>query len=208
MFSRIAVNENAHEQGIWTLKWHQQHLLTGGADGIVKVFDSQLEEINSFKHHSLSVINIDTYHNKAISNSFDGTLCLFDINTGHIDATMEYPAIDCFNSKLSQSLIARTSHDGSIYIMDYKGKPLYTLQAKKDVFVFSCCFNNDGTKLAAGLHDGSIAIFDIETQKLLHSINTHSEPIRQVQISPDGQFLISASYDKRVGIIDLYFVFI
>eukprot|EP00835_Amoeboradix_gromovi_P005404 NODE_504_length_7539_cov_0.176613.p2 type:complete len:209 gc:universal NODE_504_length_7539_cov_0.176613:4131-3505(-) len=205
MFSTLAVNENAHEQGIWSLKWHQQQLLTGGADGLVKVWDSQLSELRNFQHHSMSVINVDTYSNKGISHSFDGSLCYFDVETGEILKKLEITPIDCFHTQLQLDVIATTSHDGSIKILDLQGNIKCKLQGKKDVFVFSCNFSNDGKKLAAGLEDGTVLIFDVESQKLLHSIKVHSGIVRQVVISPDQQFLITSSYDKHVSIIDLYF---
>ena len=205
MFSTLAKNENAHEQGIWSLKWHQQHLITGGADGVVKVWDSQLKELNCFKHHSLSILNVDAYNNKAISHSFDGTFCCFDLETGNVQKTLEFAPVDCFHTQISKDLIARTAHDGSITIMDFNGVTKYKLQGKKDVFVFSCCFSNDGKKLAAGYKDGTVAIFDVETQKLLHSISVHENTVRQVVVSPNQEYLITASYDKKTAIIDLYF---
>ena len=203
MFSTLAVNENAHEQGIWSMQWHQQHLITGGADSFIRVWDSQLTELQSFKHHSLSVCNVDTYNSKAVSNSFDGTLCYFDIETGKVEKKLEFAPVECFHTQLQKNTIARTAHDGSITIMDLEGKTKYKLQGKKDTFVFSCAFSNDGKKLAAGLQDGTVAIFDVETQKMLHNINAHGDIVRQVSVSPDQQYLVTASYDKLVSIIDL-----
>eukprot|EP00834_Sanchytrium_tribonematis_P001177 NODE_26_length_40862_cov_0.679513.p21 type:complete len:204 gc:universal NODE_26_length_40862_cov_0.679513:28005-28616(+) len=203
MFSTLSVSEGSHEQGVWSLKWLQNQLISGGADSQVKIWDSQLNEVKAFSHHSMSVINVETYNNKAISHSFDGSLCYFDLESGIVEKKLEFAPVDCFHTQIYQNTIARTCYDGSVVLMDLDGKDKCRFQSKKDVFVFNCCFNNDGKRLVAGLQDGSVAVFDVESQKLIHNINAHQKPVRQVSISPDQKYIVTASYDRRVCVIDL-----
>ncbi|KAJ3095707.1 hypothetical protein HDU97_006593 [Phlyctochytrium planicorne] len=57
--------------------------------------------------------------------------------------------------------------------------------------------------IASGAENGSIHIFDVPTQKLLHSLPGHAQPVRSLAFSPDSSTLITASDDKRINMYDV-----
>ena len=57
---------------------------------------------------------------------------------------------------------------------------------KKDKFVLSVAFSPDGRRLACGVMDGTVAIFDVAAGKLLHTLTGHRKPVRDVVFTPGG----------------------
>jgi WD repeat-containing protein 61 len=73
----------------------------------------------------------------------------------------------------------------------YSCNPLtcvYPVQAdeklKKDKFVLSVAFSPDGRRLACGVMDGTVAIFDVPSGQLLHTLTGHHKPVRDVCFTP------------------------
>ena len=48
----------------------------------------------------------------------------------------------------------------------------------KGKFTLSLAYSGDGKYLASGAIDGIIAVFDMQTRKLLHTLEGHAMPIR------------------------------
>lgn len=66
--------------------------------------------------------------------------------------------------------------------------------------VFSLAVAPDQSQLAAGLMDGSVRLFDINTGQQLARRDDHSNSVNQVAFSPDGTLLASASQDASCRI--------
>lgn len=64
-------------------------------------------------------------------------------------------------------------------------------------------FNHTGDYLASGLVDGSIAIFDSDTNGVLLVLRGHSRPVQSISWSHDGRYLLSSSRDWKCILWDL-----
>lgn len=64
-------------------------------------------------------------------------------------------------------------------------------------------FNHTGDYLASGLLDGTIAIFDSDTNGVLLVLRGHSRPIQSLSWSHDGRYLLSGSRDWKCILWDL-----
>jgi WD40 repeat protein len=85
--------------------------------------------------------------------------------------------------------------------------PSKTLQHPN--LVDSVAYNNDGTQLATGCHDGIVRIWDMTKPQpaVLKAINAHVTPappsaVYAVVWSPDGKQVVSASFDHTLKLWD------
>ena len=55
---------------------------------------------------------------------------------------------------------------------------------KKECFVLSVAYSPDGRRLASGSMDGTVAVFDTASGKLLHTLDGHFKPVRSLAFTP------------------------
>ena len=78
--------------------------------------------------------------------------------------------------------------------------PQATFKGHTD-FIYSITFSPDGDLLASKSRDGSLKIWDVNTKKLVHTINTSQRG--EIAFSPDGNLLASGGgIDKVVNLWD------
>jgi WD40 repeat protein len=85
---------------------------------------------------------------------------------------------------------------------DGGGKPVRDLLESNDS-VFAVAFSPDSKKVAAAGADRAIRIWEVETGKLLATIEDHADWILDITFSPDGKRLASASRDKTAKVFDV-----
>ncbi|KAF8834871.1 WD40 repeat-like protein [Paxillus ammoniavirescens] len=66
-----------------------------------------------------------------------------------------------------------------------------------NVAAVSCAWTPDG-QLIAGFEDGSIKRFDSSSGSLLADWKAHIDVVSSIAVSPDGEFMASASHDRTV----------
>ena len=55
--------------------------------------------------------------------------------------------------------------------------------------------------MASGAIDGIINVFDVESSKLMHTLEGHAMPIRSLTFSPDSQRLLTGSDDCHIYVV-------
>jgi WD repeat-containing protein 61 len=74
---------------------------------------------------------------------------------------------------------------------------------KKEKFVLSVAYSPDGSRLACGSMDGTVAVFDLGSSKLLHTLEGHYKPVRSLTFTPDGKQLLTACDDMHSHLYDV-----
>lgn len=69
--------------------------------------------------------------------------------------------------------------------------------------IAALAFSPDGQVIAAGLNNGAIELWNIESRELIHSLTGHYDALRDLAFSPDGQILVSASLDDTLRVWDV-----
>lgn len=97
--------------------------------------------------------------------------------------------------------------DGPGRVMEFRdsstGKMLRTLEGGTKVLsnLRDLAYSQDGRRLAAGLWDGTVAVWDVETGEI-RVLQGHEGPVFAVAFSPDGKTIASAGDDATVRIWD------
>lgn len=109
--------------------------------------------------------------------------------------------------------LADISSDGKKILMDSSNSDpqIYNLHNKKLITIMrnrgfvdhtALVFSPDGKRVAAGITDGSLDVWDIENDKLLYSVKGHSNQVTSVEYSHDGKRILTGSLDKTAVIWD------
>jgi WD40 repeat protein len=69
-------------------------------------------------------------------------------------------------------------------------------------FVSTLDWHPDGSKIVSGDSSGTVRVWNVETQELLHELNIHTYPITSIKYSPDGTLIANASWDDTISIVD------
>jgi len=64
-------------------------------------------------------------------------------------------------------------------------------------------FNRKGDFLAAGRVDGTVVIFDVETQGVARKLKGHTRQVQSLSWSRDGRYLLTSSQDWKCNLWDL-----
>jgi eukaryotic-like serine/threonine-protein kinase len=72
-----------------------------------------------------------------------------------------------------------------------------------DYMVGHVAVSPDGRRIAGGLSDRTVRLWDAGTGQVIDILRGHSDVVMDVAFSPDGRELASASYDKTIRIWDL-----
>jgi len=64
-------------------------------------------------------------------------------------------------------------------------------------------FNRKGDLLAAGRVDGTVVIFDVETNGVARKLKGHTRQVQSLSWSRDGRYLLTSSQDWKCNIWDL-----
>jgi WD40 repeat protein len=70
-------------------------------------------------------------------------------------------------------------------------------------FVTAVAITPDGQQLVSGSDDGTIALWDLTTGRLLLSFHGHEAEISGLVVTAPGEFIVSAAYDRTVKCWDL-----
>jgi WD40 repeat protein len=66
--------------------------------------------------------------------------------------------------------------------------------------IWTIDFSPDGKTIVSGGEDKMVKLWDIESGKLLHTMNGHSLTIWNIKFSPDGSKIASGSFDETLKI--------
>lgn len=120
-------------------------------------------------------------------------------NPGHLEAWSISLAAD-------KSTFATGSNSGSVSLWSLEAghEKLTTFETSKKP-VLSTAFSPTVTgqvNMACGSMDGTVHVYDVINQKMLHTLQSHSMPTRCIKFSPDGNLIYSASDDRHVSVFD------
>lgn len=153
-------------------------LLTAGAgDNEIYLTDCKtMKQVSAFRGHESTVMSLHCCDHPTMfaSGSLDGSIRLWDTrNRGHVSMT-------------STSQDSRT-------IENQPGRtPVGVVRIE-----------NSGKLMASGHKDGRCMLYDVRGGKTVQILKAHDDEIRTLNFSPKTYYLLTASYDCKVKLLDL-----
>lgn len=217
----------AHDEGVWSASWipGSKHLLTGSVDENVKLWE-ETESALQFRHtytgHTLGVISVivDATGTFAASSALDSFIRVWNLQDHSTHAVLEQPPTETWGIAFGKcegsvaELAAAGGSRGVISLWRLSTTALSEVaqlplpqsggkdRAKRDPFVLSVAYNDDFTKVACGAMDGTVAVFDVASQKLISRLDGHYKPVRSLAFVPGSQMLVTASDDTHANLYD------
>ena len=164
---------SGHTESIWTVKFHDKWIISGGDDKKIIFWDvtsgKKLRELESLVHV------------RALAVSNDGKYLAS--GGGNKDETIE------INSDLDNLSIWDLS----------TGKKLFNLPSHNDdIADGGLAFSADSKFLASASLDKTVRIWEVATGKVLHILTGHTSTVEKAVFSPDGSLVATCSSDKTV----------
>jgi WD40 repeat protein len=183
--------------------------LTNGDD-----LNNFLPVIQGHYRDSLNTLCSHPLRQEALTAGSDKTLRVWDLDSHSLITQIELPdkaIAGCFapNGHLILVSLSRKFDDpfgGRMVVISYlqkKSRIVYMSQDAKEE-ITSIIFSPDGSKVYVGSLDRIIYIYDaLNNFQLLGQLPGHNEGIRSLDISSNGQFLVSESILNDIKIWDL-----
>ncbi|KHN94141.1 wd-repeat protein [Metarhizium album ARSEF 1941] len=139
------------------------------------------------------------------SVSTDGTICLWDIESGVCTRSFSPGWNNWPTIALSPDLktIAMGGSEDTTRLLDVEDWTRQDAQQSHRGRVTDVVVSADKTVAATASSDRDIRVWDIESGECLQRLRGHKDAVRSVAFSPDGHCLASASGDKTVRVWDL-----
>ncbi|KAI5247261.1 WD40 repeat-like protein [Aureobasidium subglaciale] len=201
----------AHENIVKSMCWtHDKKLLSCGSDRSIKMYDPYNQAGNAAPLSTYlgpaAFTSITKHRTEPVVAAASSVISIYDLNRANSAPlqTLQWPnSIDTITAlKFNQtetSILASTATDRSLIFYDMRtSSPLHksvlTLASNAISWNPMEAFN-----LAVANEDHNIYIFDMRNLKrALNVLKDHVAAVMDVEFSPTGEELVSASYDRSV----------
>lgn len=145
-----------------------------------------------------------------VTGSEDRTVKVWEVNTGRLlqNFTNFNAKVQSVDFNPNNKTVIACSDDGFFYEWDiYTGKIITALKNENEM-MSKCVFNPAGNivALAYNYHYSDtceIVLFDIVKKKIIKRIAAHKEKIHQLIFHPNGNAILSSSYDRWMKLWDV-----
>jgi WD40 repeat protein/serine/threonine protein kinase len=151
----------------------------------------------------LTALSVDRLGRQIVSASDDGTVRLWNLDLPQAESSQPSGGrqIHCIVHSSDCSILAMSGPDKVIRLRNVADNSTSELRGST-ADVNALAFDPGRGRLAAGLEDGSITIWDTEAKKLVRTLRGHSRAVTGVAYSPDRRLLASSSEDGSVRLWD------
>jgi len=199
--------------------------LSGNHDHTVKIWDISDQNIRALtmqnmssgqcKHtlsgHTaqISSVSFSPDGKQALSGSLDGTVKIWDVDTGECIRTNNNKVEGAFYSATRVSfspdgnyaLSANTNNTVLLWNIT-TGQCIHVMDGHRGV-VYDVCFSADGKQALTGSGDRTMKLWDITTGQCTRIFTGHTREITSVCFSTNGQKALSGSLDNTVKVWDI-----
>mmetsp|Transcript_39064 Transcript_39064/g.86901 ORF Transcript_39064/g.86901 Transcript_39064/m.86901 type:complete len:314 (-) Transcript_39064:563-1504(-) len=218
----------AHDEGVWSASWipNSNRLLSGSVDESVKVWeDAQdgLKFVHTYQGHILGVVSVvsDSSGEIAASSALDSYIRVWSLADHSTLALIEAATTETWGiafgpQQLSEGLnlavaggtrgavvVWKVSRDETTMQAEMALPPAVEDKGKRERFVLSVAYSPDGRRLACGAMDGTVAVYDMGSGRVIGGLEGHYKPVRSLAFTPDSRTLLTACDDMHVNMYDV-----
>lgn len=208
MFEVSKKVENAHKEGIWSVAWKKDTLITGSLDNTVKNWQSEtLKDLKTFDAHQLGVISVDTDKRGvlAASSGLDMHVHVYDTVQQKTLRDIDTGPMETWSLSMHPlgTLVVTGSQGGNVHVWSVDSGDKVQSMSATGKFVMSVAVSPDGNLVACGSVDGVVQVFDLVQARRLHTLGGHAMSVRSLSFSSDSSTLMTASDDMHVHLYDV-----
>ena len=142
---------------------------------------------------------------RAVSASRDGTLKVWDLESGHKPRTLigHTAGVLCVSVSADGRRAVSGSFDHTLKVWDLEGGyEVFTLTGHRAA-VHGVAVSADGRQALSAGWDHTLRMWDLESHRELRTLSGHSAEVNAVAMSADARRAVSASSDKTLKVWDL-----
>mmetsp|Transcript_23056 Transcript_23056/g.53583 ORF Transcript_23056/g.53583 Transcript_23056/m.53583 type:complete len:269 (-) Transcript_23056:31-837(-) len=203
----VLSKSKAHIGPIWAIDLLKNFfkVISGGADGMLKIWDYELNEIKISKYLYLrdQILSLKIFFNKnlIIISSLTSKILFFLLDSLQFSFSLQGHSLPIMSMDLhcDLSLIATGSADNFLKIWDLKNKLIRKSLNYHGSAITAVIFQKSTGNIFSASRCGKICFWSKNNYKLLSELkNYHLGPIWTLKISSNGNFLASGSQDKKL----------
>lgn len=200
-FREISVfDRNVHTAPITCLAWHPNGniLATGSADNTTCLWDvGSATRVKTLREHFGWVLGCNFAPDRTMlaTASWDRTVRLWDPNTGELLSTLRGHTKAVWTCKFypvghTSALLASAGEDSTCRLWDTRSRKVaLTLSGAHLDSIYCLDWSNDGTMIATGSVDKSVALWDPKAGKALKVLQGHTDTVKSLHFMPNEKTL-------------------
>ncbi len=186
-------------------------ILTGGQDSTVRIWDAATgENIRTLAGHSgiVTALAFSPDGRSLVSGATDKYVRFWDLGPGR----------ELYTTRIGLSYTPLAlSPDGQVLVAGGPGptisrydsqtgarlQPFGEVELDEGEYLAAMSFTPDGQMLIVSRSKGDVLLFDYSSGELLATMQGHSQPILEMDVSSDGRYLVTCGFDGKVIVWDL-----
>ncbi|MGW4497693.1 NB-ARC domain-containing protein [Micromonospora sp. NPDC004336] len=185
-----------------------QVIITGGYDGYLRLWDSQLlTETHAWQGHQdrISSLALAPDGSWFASSGHDASVRVWDTGTAAALATCTGHTewVNALIVSPTARWLASSDDEGVIRLWRMPSGEAWHVLRGHTTMVRTLAITQDDALIVSGSWDRTARVWDVATGTTVHVLTGHTEQIEVVAISPDGSLVATGGWDHTVRVWDL-----
>jgi WD40 repeat protein len=186
---------------------HGSHAVSGGTDGIVRVWDVGTRRVTArlaAGHSSVRAARFSPDGQRLVLGFEDGALAVTDTSLGALRVVLHVRDHAILSVAFSGdgTTLAAAASDGTVRVLAADGRgPARILRGHEDEVV-GIDLSPDGDRAVSASKDGSVRLWDAKNGQAVRVLHTGETPETAVRFSPNGKQIVGVGFDGWVRLWD------